>query len=218
MIAPDTVNAEDNKGIRVRRPCRVYHLWPEGATYKSRPLNISPLSKDNREFSIYIQTFSNRPDFSAPAQPLNAALGSSHVLLNRTLGFWFGNVVVGARGEGPSIRGGSPIANVEMIPRHQGEIDVGVMFSNSQDGSTELVALSHELLEIALPFFSTLLDEHFVPIATTHIDEFGSGRKLNLPQRIYVKGKDRNRIAGSAANFLWLYQTVNLKTRSCPEK
>ena len=69
MIAvPDrAAEAEERKGgTWMRRPCRVYHLWPELKVLKSRGLNLPSLSDDNREVSLYIQTFMNRPNFSEP--------------------------------------------------------------------------------------------------------------------------------------------------------
>jgi hypothetical protein len=197
IAAPDRPEAEEHKGTCVRRPCRVYHLWPELKVFKSRRLNIASLSNHNREIYLYIQTFLNRPTFSVPAQSLSDDLGPSHVRLGKDVGFWLGNVVVGDRGESPSsIRRGAPLGNAERISRYQGEIDIGIMLGNIRDDGAGLINIAGKLIDIAIPFLATALNDYLFPIAVAHVDEWSStDRKLISPQTIRLEGKDRDRVS-----------------------
>ena len=188
MIARPDV-AEENGGTCVRRPCRVYHLWPELKTFKSRGLKLSSLSHDNREVSLYIQTFLNRPTFSEPASSLSADLGFSHLYLQKDVGFWRGNVVVGDREA-------FPVSHVEPIPRHQGEIDVGIMLGYAQEDAASATDISTDILDIAIPLLATLLDEYFTPLTRIQVDVWrGTERKFISPQRLDVERKDRDMVS-----------------------
>jgi hypothetical protein len=176
----------------VRRPCRVYNLWPEDTVLKSRDLNVPYLDKDIGHISLYIQTFANRPDFSVPAQSLPDNLGFSHVRLSKDVGFWFGNVVVGDTEDGSTVRIGSPISNPTPIARYQGEVDIGIMLPAGKALTQFTVTIAEHMLEIAIPFLATSLGEHFIPITTTQIDEWhGSDRSVRSPHTFRLEAKTR---------------------------
>jgi hypothetical protein len=139
----------------------------------------------------------NRISFSKPAQSLSDDLGYSHVRLGKDIGFWLGNVVVGERGEGSSsIRHGSSVGNVDTISRYQGEIDIGIMLGDAREDTTQLVNFSRELIDIAIPFFLTVLNDYLVPITVTQVDEWsGTDRKLISPLTIRPEGKYRDRVS-----------------------
>ena len=189
MIAvPDrAAEAEERKGgTCVRRPCRVYHLWPELKVLKSRGLNLPSLSDDNREVSLYIQTFMNRPNFSEPAQPLSADVGYSHIHLQKDVGFWLGNVVVGTHGEA------SPISRIDVLPRHQGEIDIGIMLGYVQEDTAALATNFNNILDIAIPILTTTLNDYLVPITPIQVDVWrGTDRKFISPQTFDFERKER---------------------------
>jgi hypothetical protein len=192
MILPDQSRVEGNNGTCIRRPCRVYNLWPEHKVLKSRDLSVSFKDNDTRQISLYVQTFANRPVFSVAAQSLPPSLGYSHIRLGKDIGFWLGNAVVGDSDDGSTVRDASPVGDIRLIERYQGEVDVGIMFSKSGTPDQTTVTIAAQMLDIAIPFLATSLGEYFVPITETQIDEWkGSKRTLISPQTIRLEPKAR---------------------------
>src|SRR5438552_1661232 len=109
------------------------------------------MDKGTLSFSVYVQTFSNRPNFSDPARSLPE---KSHVRLAKERGFWRGNVVVGETDDGSTVRNGSPIGNFQTISRQEGEVDLGIMFAYGQTPSPLMVALASDLLDLTIPFLA----------------------------------------------------------------
>jgi hypothetical protein len=156
------------------------------------------LDNEDRKISFYIQTFLNRPNFSTPSQLLSAELGGcSHIRLGKDIGFWLGNVVVGDSEDGLTVRGGSPVANIEQTSRYQGELDVGIMFPRGPTLGVLSVKTAADILDVAIPFLATSLKEHFVPVAEIQIEEWlGSAcKQLASPQIIRLEAKERATIS-----------------------
>jgi hypothetical protein len=183
-------------GTCVRRPCRVYNLWPQSLVLKSENISFPHAGFDDNQFSLYIQTFLNRPTFSQPAQPLSAELGCSHIRLEKDVGFWTGNVVVGNSEDGSAVTANSSIGNIQQIPRYHGEVDVGIMLSNGQRPGPSTIAIASDVLDVAIPFLATSLGDLFVPLSGVQINEWhGTDQKLHSPQMIRLEAKKRSAVS-----------------------
>jgi hypothetical protein len=195
----------------VRRPCRVYNLWPENKIFRSR--SFKP-SFDDREISLYIRTFLNRANFSEPALSLNGKVGCSHIRLGKDIGFWLGNIVVGDPGEGSPI----PIGRGELIPRFQGEIDIGLMFSKGQEYMAKLENVLYDVIDISVPFLAATLKDYSVFNASTQMDEFtGDGLNTSSPQTLAVLHQERSRISEESLTevldrLCLLVETMSIET------
>jgi hypothetical protein len=169
--------------IYIRKPCRVYDLWPENGTFTQPGFVISYSDSTSREVSFAVRTWRNRPTFSEPASPLSTTdRVGSHIRLGREVGFWVGDVVV--------LDKHRTIGRVDVIPRHQGEIDIGLLVED-HEGRKNLISFSKDLIDVAITFLSTALKDHIFPIAEIQMDEFNGEPKLLHNPTIRVDNQAR---------------------------
>jgi hypothetical protein len=173
--------------LYIRKPCRVYDLWPENGTFTQPGFVISYSNSSSREVSFAVRTWLNRPTFSEPASPLSTidSVGS-HIRLGREVGFWVGDVVV--------LDKHREIGRIDVIPHHQGEIDIGLLVED-HEGRENLISFSKDLIDVAIAFLSTALKDHIFPIAEIQIDEFNGERELTYNPPIRVDRQDRIEIS-----------------------